>query len=47
MKPLTETEVQQMLARASEYEINPYFIGLALSGWMWAVIWFLCWVLSL
>ena len=44
--PLTEIEVQQMLTRASEYEINPFFIAFALCGWIWAAVWFLAWVMA-
>ena len=45
-QPLTEIEVEQMLNRASEHEVNPWIIALAVGGWMWAAIWFVAFVAS-
>lgn len=45
MKPLTQADVDQMLADArNPYEINPWFIALAIGGWMWAAIWLVAFV---
>ena len=45
-QPLTKIEVDQMLSRANKYEVNPFFFGLGIVGWMWAAIMFLAWVMK-
>ena len=35
----------EILEDAQSREINPWFLAIAISGWLWAAVWFVAWVI--
>jgi hypothetical protein len=44
---MSDDYIEHLRDRAPvELEINPWAFALMLSGWMWAAVWFLAWVMA-